>query len=62
MVRDVSTARNILEQFADANSKTRGKANHTLQKIQGSLEKRGLISQAVTRSTKTQGGTEAGTV
>ena len=31
-IRDVTTARNLLEQFADTNSKTRGKARRRLQK------------------------------
>ena len=45
-MRDVTTARNLLIEFAASNSKTRGKANRRLQKIQQNIETHGVISQA----------------
>ena len=51
-IRDVTTARNLLEQCADTNSKTRAKAKRRLQKIQDNLENHGLISQSAIRKKK----------
>jgi len=51
-IRDVTTARNLLEQFAATNAKTRAKATQRLQKIQDNLEKHGLISQSAIRKKK----------
>lgn len=51
-IRDVTTARTLLEEFSATNSKTRGKAARRFQKIQDNLEKHGLISQPAIRKKK----------